>query len=623
MDQGISNGFSLRKICKQRLKGVFVSLIQTNPNVSNYFLIVDQKTVKVVSAYMKMAELMELGVSAVEKLELGRKPFPKLHAIYFISPTQESIQRVLDDFKDKKNPQYGVVHLFLSNEIEQGLMQKIAQCNSLITKIASFKIVNLDFACTSDQVFTIETPEFLTKAYNTSQNEQQLLKEASFKLATLLISFNKFYSFEFLYNQAENKLSEQVAKLTATRLQELLNSFVKQKNEQYDNIEKEAGKITVMIIDRSYDVATPLLHDFYYQSMIYDLLDITNDIYENEVEANGKQIKQKVIFNENDDLFNRYKYRHIIQVLEGIPVEFREFIHNNTTAKVHQGQMNNLDLNQMSEIVKTLPQYNELLGKYTLHMKLIEKSWAIFENKGLKEIGEIEQGLVTGIDGAGKSISTTKIQSQVATKLMSETLDDYDKLRLILLTSIGLEMSEKDRKILTDKIKVEHQQAILNLIYLGINPQKGGQKKSKSSNRINDDLKKQAKHKLASACTELSRNTPLIETLVESYIESNYKKPQKFDSFIINEDGIGGKGSGKSIRKGGQLARMMQNDASDDTINYTQKLIIFVIGGISYSEIRSLLSNQKITSAQITLVGSTNIMKPKDFCQGLLDMKTI
>lgn len=30
---------------------------------------------------------MEWGVGAIEKLELGRKPFPKLHAIYFISPT--------------------------------------------------------------------------------------------------------------------------------------------------------------------------------------------------------------------------------------------------------------------------------------------------------------------------------------------------------------------------------------------------------------------------------------------------------------------------------------------------------------------------------------------------------
>lgn len=44
----------------------------------------------------------------------------------------------------------------------------------------------------------------------------------------------------------------------------MLASFVKTKNECYDNIEKEAGKITVLIVDRSIDVATPLLHDFFY-----------------------------------------------------------------------------------------------------------------------------------------------------------------------------------------------------------------------------------------------------------------------------------------------------------------------------------------------------------------------
>ncbi|CAD8082896.1 unnamed protein product [Paramecium sonneborni] len=591
MDQGVNHGFSLRKICKQRLKGVFVSLIQTNPNVQNYFLIVDQKTVKVFSAYMKMADLDQWNQEYVQLKNWNQveSHFQKIHANYFISPTQDSIWKVLDDFKDKKNPQYGVVHLFLSNENRLSFNVKIAQCNQLITKIASFKIVNLDFSCTSDQVFTIETPQILKKAF-TQQNEQQLLKDVSYKLATLLISLINFIVLNFY--------------------------IIKQ--------EKEAGKITVMIIDRSYDIATPLLHDFYYQSMIYDLQDITNDIYENEVETNGKQIKQKVIFNKNDDLFNNYKYRHIIQVLDGIPVEFKEFIHNNTTAKVHQGQMNNLDLNQMSEIVKT---YINIMN-YQENTPYI--CWAIFENKGLKEIAEIEQSLVTGIDDAGKSISTTKIQSSVTTKLRIETLDEYDKLRLILLTSIGLEMSEKDRKILTDEIKVEHQQAIFNLIYLGVNPQKGGQKTSKSSNRINDDLKKQAKHKQASACSEFSRNIPLLETLVESYIESNYKKPQKFDSLIINEDGIGSKGSGKLNRKGGQSARMMMIVMklliallNWQTILLLNIQIIFIVGGISYSEIRSLLSYQKITSSQITLVGSTNIVKPKDFCQGFLEMNTL
>lgn len=44
----------------------------------------------------------------------------------------------------------------------------------------------------------------------------------------------------------------------------------------------------------------------------------------------------------------------------------------------------------MSDIVKSLPQYNELLSKYTLHVNLIEKSWSEFQKRNLKEIGELE-----------------------------------------------------------------------------------------------------------------------------------------------------------------------------------------------------------------------------------------
>mgnify|MGYP000038138778 CR=1 FL=1 len=47
---------------------------------------------------------MELGITAIEKLELGRKPFPKMNAIYFIGPTEKSIVCLIKDYEDKKNP---------------------------------------------------------------------------------------------------------------------------------------------------------------------------------------------------------------------------------------------------------------------------------------------------------------------------------------------------------------------------------------------------------------------------------------------------------------------------------------------------------------------------------------
>jgi hypothetical protein len=41
-----------------------------------------------------------------------------------------------------------------------------------------------------------------------------------------------------------------------------------------------------------------------------------------------------MVLSETDDLYKRYKYKHIGEVLEGIPFEFRNFVNTNTTARV-------------------------------------------------------------------------------------------------------------------------------------------------------------------------------------------------------------------------------------------------------------------------------------------------
>lgn len=70
---------------------------------------------------------------------------------------------------------------------------------------------------------------------------------------------------------------------------------------------------------------------------------------------------------------------------------------------------------------------------------------------------------------------------------------------------------------------------------------------------MSDNIKKMAKNKMANATLDLCRNTPLLETLVESFVESGYKKPLKFDMIRINEDGMGNNkpSGGKSLRKKG------------------------------------------------------------------------
>jgi syntaxin-binding protein 1 len=67
---------------------------------------------------------MEIGIAAVENLTLIRKPF-KLDAIYFITPTIESLKLLFQDFNDILNPQYKCAHLIFCNNISDLNMNRI------------------------------------------------------------------------------------------------------------------------------------------------------------------------------------------------------------------------------------------------------------------------------------------------------------------------------------------------------------------------------------------------------------------------------------------------------------------------------------------------------------------
>jgi hypothetical protein len=95
-------------------------------------MIVDSQSSKVFSSCCKFYELYQEKLYHVEMIERRRKKFPKTDAIYFITPTKRSIQRLIDDFeiKEKKGvseeliskPQYGAVHLFFTSKVPESLI---------------------------------------------------------------------------------------------------------------------------------------------------------------------------------------------------------------------------------------------------------------------------------------------------------------------------------------------------------------------------------------------------------------------------------------------------------------------------------------------------------------------
>ena len=372
----LQESFSLKNSSKSKIKSIFLQLRDTNPSIPYYLLVLDEASLRIISSCLKMMELMETGISAIEKLELKRKRFPSMHAIYFISPCSKSIELILEDFMNSQSPQYSAVHLFFTNRVPKDLMKKIAENQDLLSRVKTFKEIYLDFLCVEDQLFNLDLPDAIPRLFS-SQNDLHLdayIDLVATKLGTAIVSFEKFYEIQIVYN-IKSEVSAKIAK----NLQSFL-VFQTQQLEKLNNIalDSKSGKIIVVLYDRAIDPLTPLIHDFFYQSMIYDLLSIKNDMIDyDEEDKTGKIIYRKAILTDNDVLFKKYRYRHIAEALDGIPAEFQNFINQNTAAKLQQGIINTVDLQKMSEIIKSMPQYTELLGKYSMHMKLIEKAWAV------------------------------------------------------------------------------------------------------------------------------------------------------------------------------------------------------------------------------------------------------
>jgi len=368
-----SNKFSLRENIKLRiLKEMVANLKVKFPSVSNFIMVIDPITTKIMSSIVKPIELLEEGVLALERLELGRKSFHETHAIYFVAPVEQSINFIIKDFMDPNDPQYGNVHLFFANHVPARLFEKLKKQKSLLERVLTFKEVNLDFLTPEPNVFHLNFPEALPVIFSKQgQPETEILEEKiASKFATIIPNLGDFSTFQIVYNKNnQNSIAEKVAIVVKERAEK----FLKLKSDEDDD-DDNIFPVKIVILDRTFDPLTPALHDYHYKSMLYEFLGADGEIIEyNEQDKEGKSIKKTAVLNDKDDVWIRYKDQFISEAMLKISGEFDEFVRKNATAQMQKNPDGHMDLSQMLLIAQQIPQYEELLEKYTLHMSLIER----------------------------------------------------------------------------------------------------------------------------------------------------------------------------------------------------------------------------------------------------------
>ncbi len=76
----------------------------------------------------------------VENVAVRREPLPKMAGVYFITPSNESVGRLIEDFSE--SPLYASAHVFFSSPAPQSVLAAIRSCPRLTARLRSLKEVS-------------------------------------------------------------------------------------------------------------------------------------------------------------------------------------------------------------------------------------------------------------------------------------------------------------------------------------------------------------------------------------------------------------------------------------------------------------------------------------------------
>jgi len=547
-------------------------------------LIVDEQSMRMVSACTKMHELSTEGITIVETIEKRREPLPTMECIYLITPSEKSVKALMMDFQSQNRTQYRAAHIYFTEACSDELFNRLAR-SSASKRILTLKEINMSFLPFERQVYSLDKDLAFSMYYdpNKASSRSFEMERMAEQLATLCSTLGEYPSIRY---RADFERNIEFAQM----VQQKLDAYKADEPTMGDGPEK--AKSILLILDRGFDTVTPLLHELTFQAMAYDLLPIENDVYRYEA-SEGQQ--KEVLLDENDDLWVEMRHQHIAIVSQAVTKKLKKF---NQEKKIQGGD--GKSMRDLSQMIKKMPQHQKELAKFSTHLALAEECMKNYQGY-VDKLCKVEQDLAMGTDAEGERIRDH--MRNIVPILLDQSVTIKDKIRIILLyiqSKNGISEENFTKLIQHAQIPAEDTEMIKNLQFVGCNVVVDGNRKKvwqiKRKERINEQT------------YQMSRWTPCLKDIIEDCIDERIDNSH-FPFLGGQRQGSSGFSAPSSGRYGGWHSRETQANVQKNV----PRVLVYIMGGMTFSEFRVGYEITNDRKNWEVIVGGSQILTPEGF----------